>query len=126
MAALGTIGASSPRPTPVIFNVFAAEGLPHQGHSFFPPFAFVTISDSERKSIRGFVKNAAGVGIARLVMAIDRATGALQDTAVSSAVDGSFELLPPTTAECVVVLIPDNADSKNAVALDRIVPVDQL
>jgi hypothetical protein len=126
MADLGSIGRASPRPLASVLNVAAAQGLPNAGRSLFPPFSYVSIPDAEKKSIRGFVKNENGDGISRLVMAIKRSTGALQATTVSSALDGSFELLTPDTSECVVLLVPDNADGRNAVALDRIVPVNQL
>lgn len=127
MAYLGTLGTAVPTRLYISpFNTALAAGLAVGGLSLFRPFSYVSIPNSQKKSIRGYTKDDAGAGISRLVMAIDRATGELRGTTVSSAVDGHFEVLVPSTAECIVVMVANNSDARNAVVLDRIVPVDQL
>jgi hypothetical protein len=79
---------------------------------------------ADRKSIRGYVQNDGSGGIARTVLAIDRTTYRVWGWTTSSAVDGSFELRPPTVRPTLIVHLPATADNRNAVALDRITPVN--
>lgn len=69
-------------------------------------------------SVSGTVRNSARTGVARTVRAHLRSTGALV-TQTTSAADGTFLLVLPTSAPVYVVALDDG---ENLVAFDHIVP----
>ena len=75
------------------------------------------------KSLSGVVKNAAGVGIPRRVIAIDNRDGALRGITTSAA-DGTFTLKISDTIEPVTVIaVPLPGDQRNALIYDAVTPV---
>jgi len=80
------------------------------------------ISPVPPQYIRGTVTDVDGYGVARTVIAVDRATGKRLAIATSD-VGGSFELRPRTLDPCILVAVPIDGEQLNAVVLDNILPV---
>lgn len=72
--------------------------------------------------IRGTVKDVDGIGVARVVIAIDRGNG--QRLAITtSSPSGDFVLRPRTLDPCILVAVPLDGEQLNAVVLDNVRPV---
>jgi hypothetical protein len=74
--------------------------------------------------IRGRVVDIEGDGCARVVIAIDRATGARLAITTSDPA-GGFTLRPRTLDPCILVAVPISGEQLNAVVLDNILPVPE-
>lgn len=74
------------------------------------------------KVVSGHFKDEIGVGISRTGYAYDRVTGNLLASFVSDGT-GAFTFNTPTVAPVIIVLVPNVGDSRNAIALDNIVPI---
>jgi len=74
--------------------------------------------------IRGFVRNASAVGIARRVLIFDAAGHCVGKTD-SSASDGSFKITVDNQGSAITlcVALPDTGDNRNAVVKWAVVPV---
>jgi hypothetical protein len=72
--------------------------------------------------VRGHVRDSDGIGIARVVIAVDRATGARLGITTSAA-DGSFTLRPKSLEPVILIAVPVDGEPINAVVLDNIQPV---
>lgn len=122
MADLGAVGET--RQTKFNQNVSSAFSL---NITTYPIGGVFRVDDSdvifiERRFIRGYVRNSAGTGIARTVIAVREATKEIVAQTLSSAVDGAFTLRPSATDKCHVIAIPNVGDNRNAVILADIVP----
>lgn len=72
--------------------------------------------------IRGRVVDIEGAGAPRVVIAVDRATGARLAVTTSDPT-GYFTLRPRTLDPCILVAVPLTGEQLNAVVLDNILPV---
>lgn len=82
-----------------------------------------TINDSvPPQYVRGHVRDADGIGVSRVVIAVDRATGARLGVTTSSS-DGSFTLRPKSLEPVILIAVPADGEPINAVVLDKIQPV---
>ncbi|MGC4075468.1 MAG: hypothetical protein QM702_00220 [Rubrivivax sp.] len=132
MAALGNIGycnfLARKAGTSIVFDVPAAKNItteapPLSGICRMGPGYIKPAYMGMRMSIRGTVKSSGGVGIARIVLAIDEEQKVVGDW-TKSAGDGTFELRPPTAAHTwTIVHIPAPGDSRNGVCLSLLTPV---
>jgi hypothetical protein len=82
-----------------------------------------TIGNSvQPQFVRGRVQDADGFGVARIVIAVDRATGRALGSTVSDAA-GNFLLRPRSIDPILLIAVPAENEPINAVVLDLIQPL---
>jgi len=79
-------------------------------------------ADPLQNVMKGFVTDDDAQPLARRVLAIERASLAVVDSAMSSGIDGSVELRVPRTGQHAVVMLDEDAGSHNGMIFDHVLP----
>lgn len=125
MAYLGAIGADVSGLVSVLLDVPAAN-LVVMAVQVPPSPSAGAVDLGDRKSVRGTVLDENGDPLARIVLCIRQASREIVDSTSSDATTGAFELRPPDTGAVTIVAMPEPGDSRNAVVLYNLTPVDPL